>query len=128
VRDLDLRLPVTARPGDSCADARERALADPFPYLLIVDPDDRPIGWLDDRRIPREGRLSADLAEPMSPLVSPETTLKDALSLMLDADVQTGIAVDRHGRLIGLVTVDAIATQLRPSAAPEVLAPALADA
>ena len=38
----------------------------------------------------------------MSPLLSPETTLKDALSMMLDADVHAGIVVDRAGRVSGL--------------------------
>ena len=44
----------------------------------------------------------------MSPLLAPETTLKDALSMMLDADVQAGIVVDRDGRAVGLVTTDMI--------------------
>ena len=33
----------------------------------------------------------------MSPLFEPRTTLKDALSMMLDADVQAGIVVDDAG-------------------------------
>jgi CBS domain-containing protein len=55
----------------------------------------------------------------MSPLLDRRTTLKDALSMMLDADVQTGIVVDRTGRFRGLVTVQAIAAALRPGADPE---------
>ena len=39
--------------------------------------------------------------------------------MLLDADVQAGIVVDRNGRLRGLVTVDEIAAQMRPSAATE---------
>jgi osmoprotectant transport system ATP-binding protein len=112
VGDLPLRRPVTARPGDASADARERAHADPFPYLLLVDAEDRPIGWLDERHIPGDGLLTAELATAMSPLLEPETTLKDALSQMLDADVQAGIAVDRSGRVTGLVTVNGIAAVL----------------
>jgi osmoprotectant transport system ATP-binding protein len=105
---------VTARPGDACADARERSRADPFPYLLLVDAEDRPLGWLDERRIPPEGVLTEEMASAMSPLLEPETTLKDALSQMLDADVQAGIAVDRAGRVAGLVTVNGIAAVLHP--------------
>ena len=33
--------------------------------------------------------------------------------MLLDADVQTGIVVDRTGAVAGLVTVDAIAEQMR---------------
>ena len=36
------------------------------------------------------------------------TTLRDALSLLLDAEVRSGIVVDDAGRPVGLVTLDAI--------------------
>ncbi len=109
VADLELRPPVTARPGDHAAESRSRALADPFPYLLLVDTDGRPLGWLDERSIPQTGVITDAMAIPMSPLVGFDTTLKDALSMMLDADVHAAIAVDEQGCVHGLVTVDAIA-------------------
>ena len=52
----------------------------------------------------------------MSPLLNRRTTLKDALSLLLDADVQAGIVVDRNGAVIGLVTADMIAERMRETA------------
>jgi osmoprotectant transport system ATP-binding protein len=113
VGDLALRPAVTARAGESAAAARERARADPFPYLLLVDAQDRPVGWISDGRIPASGALEADQATPMSPLLDRFTTLKDALSMMLDADVQAGIVVDRAGRVEGLITIEAIADVLR---------------
>jgi osmoprotectant transport system ATP-binding protein len=113
---------VTARVGDPAGEARTRTLADPFPYLLLLDASDRPIGWVSQGHIPATGSLPASLATPMSPLLDRRTTLKDALSMMLDADVQTGIVVDRTGRLRGVLTVEAIAAALRPSADPEVIA------
>jgi CBS domain-containing protein len=82
--------------------------ADPFPYLLLVDEADRPIGWLDQDEIPADGVLKADRATPTSPLLNKRTTLKDALSLLLDADVQAGILVDRNGKVQGLVTAGMI--------------------
>ena len=118
VRDLPPHPAVTARPGDDAADARRRILADPFPYLLLVDPLDSPIGWLDQRAIPTSGTISADDARSMSPLFGPETTLKDALSMLLDNEVQAGIQVDRTGRAIGLVTAQDIATAARPDGGP----------
>jgi hypothetical protein len=33
------------------------------------------------------------------------TTLKDALSMLLDADVQAGLVVDRTGAVLGMVRV-----------------------
>jgi osmoprotectant transport system ATP-binding protein len=115
VGDLELQAVVTAQVGDDCGDARRRAARDPFPYLLLVDSDGRPIGWVRREAIPIEGRLTEAMAIPMSPLLDRRTTLKDALSLLLEADVQAGIVVDRKGRVQGIVTVDAIAERLRSS-------------
>jgi osmoprotectant transport system ATP-binding protein len=116
VADLELRRPVTARPGEPAAEARRHALADEFPYLLLVDESARPIGWVDERELATDGVVTEDMAEPMSPLLGRRTTLKDALSMLLDADVQAGIVVDRKGALLGIVTVDEIAERLRQTA------------
>jgi predicted transcriptional regulator len=53
------------------------------------------------------------MANPSSPILNKRTTLKDALSMMLDADVQTGIVVDRTGAVQGLLSVDTIADKMR---------------
>jgi len=118
VRDVPLRAAVTARPGEPAGPARERILADPFPYVLLVDGEERPIGWLDQDDLPAEGGLNAEHAIPMSPLLEPETTLKDALSMLLAAEVQAGIAVDGQGRVMGLLTADDIGAYTRPGASP----------
>ncbi len=116
VGDIALTSVVMARAGDDAAEARARALADPFQYLLLVDAEGRPIGWVDQDEIPTMGRLTDDMAEPMSPILEPRTTLKDALSMMLDAAVVTGIVVDRDGRAQGLLTIEALGTALRQGA------------
>jgi osmoprotectant transport system ATP-binding protein len=126
VRDIELQSAVIGRIGEPAGDARRRALAAPLPYLLLVDAQERPVGWLRDVEIEGDGVLTEAMAIPMSPLLSPETTLKDALSMMLDADVHTGIVVDRTGRVSGLVTTESIGGFLRdpvasgpaPQAAP----------
>jgi osmoprotectant transport system ATP-binding protein len=56
------------------------------------------------------------------PTFSPDTTLRDALSILLVADTRGGVALDEAGRPRGLVTVDAIASALaddRPSGAAQ---------
>jgi osmoprotectant transport system ATP-binding protein len=118
VGEVTLRTPVTARPGDEAEPARARIQADPFPYLLLVDAQDRPIGWLDQDEIPWSGQLDASQAIPMSPLLDRRMTLKDALSMLLDASVQAGIVVDRTGATLGLLTVDDIAERLRAPVEP----------
>jgi osmoprotectant transport system ATP-binding protein len=113
VSDVPLQAATTARPGDSVAEARSRALADPLQYLLVVDEQNRPIGWVAAEDLPGEGQVTEAMANPVSPTVGRRTTLKDALSMMLDADVQTGIVVDRTGAALGLLTIVAVADRMR---------------
>jgi osmoprotectant transport system ATP-binding protein len=113
VRELPLRHPPTARLGDDAADASRRTKADPFPYLLLLDDHGRPIGWIGETGIPVEGPLNADQAVPMSPFLDSETTLKDALSMLLASEVQAGLVVDREERLVGMITVGQITSTLR---------------
>jgi osmoprotectant transport system ATP-binding protein len=113
VADIQLQPAVTARPGDPANDARRRALDDPLRYLLMIDANNRPLGWVAHGDIPAEGMLTEAMANPVSPTVNKRTTLKDALSMMLDADVQTGIVVDRTGAVQGLLTVNAVAEKMR---------------
>jgi osmoprotectant transport system ATP-binding protein len=113
VGELTLSSVPTARVGDDAAAARRSALEQETEHLLVVDEQNRPIGWIAVEDIPNEGSLSEDLPEPMSPLLNRRATLKDALSLLLDADVQAGIVVDREGRTLGIVTVEMIADVMR---------------
>ena len=117
VGDLPHQPAITGRDGDPAGPARKRILEQPvFPYLLLVDDGGRPVGWLDAREIPEEGVLKADRAIPMSPLLNRRTTLKDALSILLDSDVQAGILVDRGNKVQGLVTAGMIADWFREDA------------
>jgi osmoprotectant transport system ATP-binding protein len=113
ISDVPLRPAVTARPGDTAADARRRALDDPLRYLLLIDNGNKPIGWVAHGDIPADGPLAESIANPSSPILNKRTTLKDALSMMLDADVQTGIVVDRTGAVQGLLSIDTIADKMR---------------
>jgi osmoprotectant transport system ATP-binding protein len=113
VSDIDLRPATTVRVGDAAADARRLAAADPQRYVLVVDESRRPLGWIAHDELPADGPITAEMANPVSPTVNRRTTLKDALSMMLDADVQTGIVVDRTGAVQGLLTVGAIATKMQ---------------
>jgi osmoprotectant transport system ATP-binding protein len=117
VADLDLQPVATVRVGQDASAAHAlRPKSDhggDFPYLLLIDGNDRPIGWLTLKDLPAAGPLSEQMAAPASPLVTARTTLKDALSQMLGADVMAGIVVDENDRVLGLVTVDQIAAVLR---------------
>ena len=116
VADLTLQPAVTAPAGSDAVDAKRRTIADPLPYLLVVDERDRPLGWLDQRAIPESGPIDPTGAMPATPVFARHTTLKDALSMLLATDVQAGIVVDEAGAVKGLVTADMIAVRMRPGA------------
>jgi osmoprotectant transport system ATP-binding protein len=116
VGDLPLQPALTARLGTDAADARRRAQADPFPYLLVVDERDRPLGWLDQRAISDSTVIDVAKAMPAAPVFDRLTTLKDAFSMLLASDVQAGIVVDDAGAVTGLVTADMIGERMRAGA------------
>jgi len=116
VRDLPLAQPITARTGESRADLLRRLEAAGTDYALLLDGDDRPIGWLGRRDLSRDGTVAEQDATPGSPLLQPESTLRDALSAMLGSSVQLGVVVDEAERVIGVISVDAISDVIRARA------------
>jgi osmoprotectant transport system ATP-binding protein len=113
VADLPLEEAATVRPGDDAGAARRRALEERRHELLMLDAEGRPLGWLPVRDLPAHGRLDEALAVVSSPILDRRTTLRDAMSMLLEEEVQTGLVCDRHGRLRGLLTLDAIVTWMR---------------
>jgi osmoprotectant transport system ATP-binding protein len=114
VRDLDPIPAITVRAGEDRADVRRRLdRVDELEYALLVDGENRPLGWIDQHDLQGSGPIDPEAATPGAPTVEPESTLRDALSTMLGSSVQLGVVVDGHGRVVGLVSVDAIGDRLR---------------
>jgi osmoprotectant transport system ATP-binding protein len=129
VGELPLAPVVTAQVGSDGSIARRVAAEGTFEHILITEPGDRPAGWVHRDRL-TTGIVTADQVESTSPLLDRRTTLKDALSMLLDADVQAGLVTDRTGAVRGMVTVDAITavmheTTIRP---PDAVERAIPDA
>jgi osmoprotectant transport system ATP-binding protein len=118
VADLDLLEPVLVRAGENRAEARRKLDArGPTAYALLVDAETRPLGWIHAHELDGSGPIDASAATPGAPTVQPETTLRDALSALLDSSVMLGVVVDERERVIGLVSVDSISDRLRPATA-----------
>jgi osmoprotectant transport system ATP-binding protein len=113
VRDLPLGEVISARAGEGRGDLRMRLEAAGADYALLLDGSYRPIGWIGGRELAGDGPVQEGDATPGSPLLGPESTLRDALSTMLGASVQLGVVVDEGDRVLGLISVDAIAEYLR---------------
>jgi osmoprotectant transport system ATP-binding protein len=116
VRDLSLQEPILVHPGEPRPEARRRLEEAAEEYALLVDENDRPLGWIGRRDLIGDGPIDAEMATPGAPTVQPETTLRDALSAMLLSSVQLGVVVDERERVLGVISVDAIGEALRAPA------------
>ncbi len=111
--------PVTiAVAGEPLGAARARGGPGAPGHLLLVDHEGRALGWVDARGLPDDRPADPTTARPPAPLLEAETTLRDALSILLDAAGSPGIVVDDTGRPTGLLTVEAITAALQDGNGP----------
>jgi osmoprotectant transport system ATP-binding protein len=112
VKDVPLERPPTVRVGDDAAAVELQLDRASTPYVLMVDEQDRPVGWLARHQL-GQGPVGPERPSSPEPLLDPESTLRDALSSMLGSAVQEGLVVDAAGKLLGSVSVEAIGSILR---------------
>ena len=93
VGELPLRDAAVVREGEPIAPGGG--------YVLLLDADRRPVGWVN--------RARPDLGpDPSSPIVTRETRVKDALSALLATGVALAVVVDADGRCLGTIGLDDI--------------------
>jgi osmoprotectant transport system ATP-binding protein len=112
VRDVDLWKAPLVRAGESTSDAVARAAGSEVPYPLLVDDDDRPVAWLNDRDLSGDV-VEAPGASRAEPILELDDILRDALSDLLEEEVQYGPVVDELGRAFGVLSVEILAHALR---------------
>jgi len=114
VKEVPLGHPPTVRVGEDAAAAARVLAGAPAAYVLLIDAEDRPVGWLARKDLDRRpGPLGPERASSPEPLLDGDSTLHDALSAMLSSAVQEGLVVDGQGRLLGSLSVDAVSSVLR---------------
>ncbi len=114
VAELEQIDPVIVHAGEDRTDVRRRLdRVEELTYALLVDAENRPLGWIDQHDLAGDGPIDAGAATPGAPTVQPQTTLRDALSALLGSSVQLGVVVDERERVLGLVSVEAIGERLR---------------
>jgi osmoprotectant transport system ATP-binding protein len=116
VADLSLEEPLVIHAGEPFATVRTRMDKAGARFALLVDGSDRPTGWVERTHLEGDGSLVPEMATEGAPTLQPETTQRDALSVMLGSSVQQGVVVDEHDRVLGLISVDAISSTLRGEA------------
>jgi len=120
--DIRLLAAPSARGGDDAGEARARVTESGYQTLILVDDDDKPIGFVAIDSL--EERVDPASATPIDAVGRPDMQLRDALSLMLSQTGSHLVVVDAEGRLAGLVSADLISAVLagteEPAPAPEV--------
>jgi osmoprotectant transport system ATP-binding protein len=120
VRDIELWSTVNTTEGDDAAEIRRRLGAADVPWALLVDADNKPIGWIQPDKL-REGRVTRGLMSPDPPVVvERDDVLRDALSDLLSAESHYGVVVDPYGHVEKALSIDAISHAINsdPSKVP----------
>jgi osmoprotectant transport system ATP-binding protein len=113
--------------GDPVRAARDRALDD---WILVVDSERRPQGWLAVGRLPDEaltGEIVPDLLNLGGTLAKEGGTLREALDAALSSPSGRGVIVHDDGTFAGTVTAPQVLARIEERAA-EVRNSALAAA
>ena len=108
VNELPLVSVTEATLGEPVGDVRRREGGRLSRWLLVVDDRRVPVGWADSNGLPDPVTVEGSVVTGLSPLLRRDTTLHDALSLLLDGAVRSGIVVDDAGRAQGLVSIEEI--------------------
>jgi osmoprotectant transport system ATP-binding protein len=117
-------LPLTAEPtvplGIDGADAI-RAAADG--WVLVVDSDSRPQGWLDGRALTAGAPVRAEQLHRGGTVARAGDSLRAALDAALSAPSGRGVIVDEDGRLLGTISVREVVDRIEADRAAQPPAP-----
>jgi osmoprotectant transport system ATP-binding protein len=116
VADVHLEQGVVAHLGEATLAARRRAEEGESEWVLLLDARDAPLGWIKAAELSSSEILTTEHVDASSPLVHYDTTLRDALSMLLTSLVQTAVVVDDRGSYLGMLTFDELGLAFRSDA------------
>ena len=128
IRDVMTRDVHIARPDDTLQEVAQRMARGDFGFVPVADAD-RLIGTITDRDI--AVRAVASGASPASHVVVfisrdahtvlDTDDLKSVLDLMGDRQIRRAPVVDKHGRVVGVVSLGDLSTRVKERYAGETL-------
>jgi osmoprotectant transport system ATP-binding protein len=124
VKDVDLWKAPVARAGDPTRLVRDALESAEVPYAVMVDAENRPLGWLSDKDLVGDlvPQRPGSVAEP---LLDGEMTLRDGLATLLASGPRYAAVLDGRGRLDGVLSVEIISDLLSSDPATQVSIPAV---
>ncbi|UYM07911.1 betaine/proline/choline family ABC transporter ATP-binding protein [Solicola gregarius] len=108
VRDVELHDAATTHEGDDPADAARKVREIGREHVLVLDDRDRPQRWLSLRDLEVPGRLDRVARDRDLDLVSGQSTLNDALDVMLTSSHGVVVVTGPRNRYEGVVRVETI--------------------
>jgi len=107
VSDIDLWEAPLAHVGQATSEARAKLPEAEVPYVLVIDAERRPLGWLSDDDLLAE-TVPAKPGTSPDPVLELDDVLRDALSALLQAETRYAPVVDSQGRIAGVLSVEII--------------------
>jgi osmoprotectant transport system ATP-binding protein len=109
VADIDLWEAPLAYVGQATSEVRAKLAAPDveIPYLLLVDGERRPLGWLSERDLAAEVVPSRP-DSPLGPVLERDDVMRDALADLLQGESQYAPVIDHQGRIAGVLSVEII--------------------
>lgn len=117
VRDVDLWTAPLAQAGDPCEPVRTAVAAAEVPHALMVDGENRPLGWLSDRDL--AGERVPETPDSVAEPIDADTVLRDGLATLLQSGSLYAPVVDPRGRLTGVLSVEIVSDFLSSAEASE---------
>lgn len=115
-KNLTLRKPAIVEPTTSPADARRTAKEAQVDWLLVVDAEQRPLGWLEAQSLDGQLGTSIDLHGLRSlghTFRLPTDSLRAALDATVLSPAGQAVAVDENGTLIGVADHGEVSDAIR---------------
>lgn len=124
VKNVLLWKAPVARAGDPTGPVRAAIESGEVPHALLVDDENRPLGWLSQRDLSGElvPKTPDSAAEPM---LDGEITLRDGLATLLASGSRYAAVTDGRGRLDGVLSVEIISDFLSSDEASHESLPAV---
>ncbi|GGR96069.1 MULTISPECIES: ABC transporter ATP-binding protein [Streptomyces] len=109
--DLELQTAPLVRADADAGTLAARATA--VPYLLVTDPDGRPLGWSEPGRLTAGAVDREQLLDYGRPFVPGTDSLRAALDGAVLSPTGWAVAVDGEGRAVGVVSQQVIGEAIR---------------
>ena len=107
--DLPLRTETTVMLGESVETVAARASDG---WVLVVDEDQKPQGWLAQRHVAGTGQVTADVLNLGGTLATEGSSLREALDAALSSPSGRGVIVASDGTLLGTVTASQVLSRI----------------